>query len=585
MREVAPLFVQYCQSCHSSSAPAGDLSLEGFEDEAVATRDLELVENILGRIELREMPPPPFPSPPARLVTAFSEWVKRLRQENDCRVTAEPGFAPLQRRPAGQLARSLRQALSLPQSYDFESLLGRDDSIEGFTNVGETLTIDADFASRYLDAVVAGVDYALRGTETTSYRALMYCADEDETTCANHLVERFLTRAYRRAAEPAELDEVLRLFRAERERGTFEDAMKTVLGTAFLSPAFMMRVELDGGQPEPHALSPRELASRLSYFLWSEPPDDSLLAAADAGLLGTDRGLEQQVTRMLRSPKRDALVDGFAAEWLSLNALAQADGIPEELKASMIGETKDFVREVLFNEGRSLRELLHADFTFVDDVMAAHYGWRSPGGTRMRVSTVGTPRTGGLLTHASLLAVTSAPTQASIVKRGAFVLSRFLCAAPPPPPPDAESTGGTVDPSASRRDQLIQHRADPSCASCHATMDPIGLGLEHFDRLGAYREAEDGEAHLPIDASGQLPSGETFSNASELAQALSTHPRFVRCFSEKLLSYALGRRLAAGDRCYPSHFAELGPDVAFSALVSEVVKSRSFRMRSPELDQ
>ena len=342
---------------------------------------------------------------------------------------------------------------------------------------------------------------------------------------------------------------------------------------------------------QPFAISDWELASRLSYFLWSSMPDDKLFALARSRKLHEAANLDVQVKRMLKDDKARALVDNFALQWLQLRNLksfapdpARFPSFDEALRTSMQRETES-VFEYVIREDRSVLELLSADYTFVDERLAKHYGIDGVTGAEFRkVSLKDSPR-GGLLTEASVLAVTSNPTRTSPVKRGKWVLENLLGTPPPPPPanveplkddkPGAELTG-------TLRQRLEQHRANPSCASCHDRMDPLGFGLENFDAVGAWRTADGKE---PIDASGVLPGGKSFQGPAELkAVLLSRKEQFARCLAEKVLTYALGRGIERSDHCAVDGIVrELAAgDYKFSVLVLAVVKSEPFQKRLPQ---
>jgi hypothetical protein len=409
---------------------------------------------------------------------------------------------------------------------------------------------------------------------------------------ARRILGDFAGRAWRRPAEDAEVDRLLGLYRLAGEHGEdFDTSLKLALTATLVSPSFLFRGEL---QPEPdnpakaYPIDEYALASRLSYFLWSSLPDDELLDLASKGALRT--GLDAQVRRMLASPKARALVDNFAGQWLQLRNLPglQPDrerfpAYDTHLMAAMVRETELFFTHVM-REDRSILDFLNADYTFVNERLAAHYGLAGVTGEQFqRVSLAGTPRR-GVLTHGSVLTLTSNPTRTSPVKRGLWVLENLLNAHPPPPPPDVptlEQEGVVV--TGTLREQMASHSTDPNCASCHVRMDPIGFGLENFDAIGAWREVDGGSA---IDPSGKLTTGETFAGAADLATVLATSKReeFVAAFADRLLTYALGRGLEYYDRpAIETIVANArGENFAFSRLIREVVNSLPFQYRRGE---
>jgi hypothetical protein len=416
----------------------------------------------------------------------------------------------------------------------------------------------------------------------------------DDREAARRVIERFATRAFRRPVRAEEVERYLALADdAARNGETFERRIQLAVTAILLSPHFLFRVELDppgsaGGQVRP--LDDFELASRLSYFLWSSMPDEELFRLARQGRLHEDGVLEAQARRMLKVAKARALVDNFAVQWLQLRGLRTAARDPARfprydapLRAAMREESERFFETILF-EDRSVLEFLDADFTFVNDRLAAHYGLPPVDGSKFRRVALTDDRRGGLITQASVLTVTSNPTRTSPVKRGKWVLEQILGAPPPPPLPDVPelSEGAKDDRPSTLRQRLEAHRANPNCANCHAKMDPIGFGLENFDATGAWR-TRDGS--LPIDASGSLPSGPSFRGPEGLkAFLMAREDEFARCLTQKMLTYALGRGLGPADReAVDRAVVALARDgYRFSRLVVEVVKSDPFRKRSAD---
>lgn len=405
---------------------------------------------------------------------------------------------------------------------------------------------------------------------------------------AAQVLRRLATRAFRR---PATDDEVSRLLAitedARREGDSYEATIQLAMQAVLISPHFLFRMELDpaGSEGQPRDLTDYEIATRLSYFLWSSLPDDELFSLAAGGALRKDGNLEKQVRRMLADSKSRALAENFAGQWLELRSLEirtpdkqlfpQFD---DELKAAMRTETELFFGAIV-QEDRSVIDLLSADFTFVNAKLAGLYGLPEVSGSEFRrVSLAGTPR-GGLLTQASVLTVTSNPNRTSPVKRGKWILENILGSPPPPPPPNvpelAEVAQGEL--RGTLRQRMEQHRSNPACAACHRKMDPLGFAMENFDPIGAWREADGGS---PVDAAGELPDGEKFAGASELRKLLveSRKEEFIRCLSEKLMVYALGRGLEYQDQCVINKIsAALEQDGnRFSRLIVELVQSDPF---------
>ena len=434
----------------------------------------------------------------------------------------------------------------------------------------------------YLDIVGPFSPSAAR---PASYQKLFIC-NETTPRCARTILTSLLERAYRRPVTEAEIASKLALVTlAQREGDTFQEGIRLALQAVLASPNFLFRIEA-----EPSVrLSDIELASRLSYFLWASLPDPELLKLAKAGELGRLPVLETQVRRMLADPKAYNLVDNWAAQWLQLRNLGRTKPDPtrfpkvdDELLDAMRTETTLFIQAII-KEDRSILDIIDAPFTFLNGPLARHYGITGVDGEEFRRVTLDGEQRSGVLTQGAILTVSSYPTRTSIPVRGKWVMENLL-GTPPPPPPDNvpalnESNLGT---EVSLRQRLEQHRRDPSCSPCHVVMDPIGFGLENYDAVGAWR-AMDGK--FPIEPSGTLPGGQTFSGSRELKAILKGQSdQFVRNVTEKLLTYSLGRGLERFDRptvdAVSRRVAASG--YKFSALVLEVVKSTPFRMKTED---
>ncbi|HEV8394047.1 MAG TPA: DUF1592 domain-containing protein [Vicinamibacterales bacterium] len=430
--------------------------------------------------------------------------------------------------------------------------------------------------------------------DTPSRRKLLVCTPSsasDELTCARTILSTFATRAFRRPVAPssAELDTPLQFYRDGRKR-SFEFGIERAVARILVDPQFLFRFEREPARVAPglaFRVTDLELASRLSFFLWSSVPDDELLGVAAKGTLSAPATLERQVRRMLADPKAEALVTNFAAQWLYLRELQNArPDTPEfdgNLRQSFRRETELLFRAVL-REDRSIVDLLDADFTFVDERLARHYGIPGIRGSQMRriMLPPDSPRR-GLLGQGSILTVTSAANRTSPVQRGKWVLENVLGAPPPQPPPGVETNidGDTSKAKAvSLRQRMEQHRANPACASCHRVMDPIGFALENFDHAGKWRTSD---GRTPVDASGVMVDGTRLDGAESLRRALVAKPDlFAGVAAEKMLTYALGRALRPQDM--PSVRAitrGAAPGrYTFSSLVLGVVRTPQFQMRT-----
>ena len=409
---------------------------------------------------------------------------------------------------------------------------------------------------------------------------------------AREIVARFADQAFRRPVRPEEVERILKLYdQAEKEGERFENCVRLALEGVLVWPDFLFRVELDPPGAKPgtsYAIGEYELASRLSYFLWSSMPDDELLALAARGQLRRD--LDAQVRRMLADPKSAAFVQNFTGQWLTTRKLAyvapdpeEFPGFDDELRSSMVRESELFF-EAILRENRSILDFLDGDFSFVNGRLAKHYGIAGvtgPGFRRVKLP----PNRGGVLTQAGVLTLTSNPTRTSPVKRGKWVLDQILGTPPPPAPPDVPSLPDDKQLTGSLRKVMEQHRANALCASCHQRMDPIGFAFENYNAVGAWR---DKDGRFAIDPSGVLPDGRSFQGPAELKVILrGKKDQFSRCLTEKLLTYALGRGLEYYDRCAVDEImAALSKnEYRFSTLILSLIKSSPFQKRTKRGDQ
>ena len=414
-------------------------------------------------------------------------------------------------------------------------------------------------------------------------------AGESDAAYMTRVLTRFGRNAFRRPPQDGEIERYLAFIEVAEKNGEgIEHAIRMALEAMLVSPSFLFREEpADGESTGGRTLiTEHALASRLSYFLWSSMPDEELLALADQGKLRAQ--LDSELARMIRSKKSEAFVSNFAGQWLQLRDLHAASpsrhhfrNFDRSLTRDMRLETEALFRHVL-RENLPARTLLDADFTFINQRLAEHYGIPGVEGRELRrVSLAGTSRR-GILNHASILTLTSYPTRTSPVLRGKFILENILATPPPPPPPNIPQLEAPENrrESLSLREQMERHRDDPACSSCHALMDPIGFGLENFDGVGAWREQEN---QRPIDPSGKLASGESFATADELRSIIAAdyEPQFRRALASKLLTYALGRGTDWYDRPAIEEITlkVQGDEARFHALIRAVVESVPFQYR------
>jgi cytochrome c553 len=413
----------------------------------------------------------------------------------------------------------------------------------------------------------------------------------DEVPCARIILLKLSRRAFRRTVTDSDIRPLLAFYERGRGEGDFDHGIEKAIGAMLVSPDFLFRVERDpkgSAAGSVYRLNDFALASRLSFFLWSSIPDDQLLDLAEQGKLKDPVVLQQQVRRMLDDPRSQSLVDNFAGQWLYLRNLElskpDADAFPEfdeSLRQAFRTETSLFFQNIL-REDSSLLELLDANYTFLNQRLAQHYGIPNVYGPQFRKVTLTDPNRGGLLGQGSVLTVTSYPNRTSVVQRGKWILENLLGTPPPPPAvvvPDLKEHGNDGK-HLTMRQQMEQHRANPECASCHARMDPLGFALENYDGVGKWRDKDAGSA---IDASGKLPDGSAFVGPAGLKKIMVTSRRdeFISTATQKLLLYALGRGLEFYDlpavRSISRQAAK--DDYRMSALIAAIVRSTPFQMR------
>ncbi|HET6958198.1 MAG TPA: DUF1592 domain-containing protein [Vicinamibacterales bacterium] len=436
--------------------------------------------------------------------------------------------------------------------------------------------------------------------DSASRRKLFVCQPKDaasEDACARTILSTLATRAYRRPVTESEIQMLLGFYKAGRQaQGSFDAGIQRGTERILAAPSFLFRIEhqpagISAGAA--YRLSDLDLASRLSFFLWSSIPDDELRTAAARGQLSDRATLQHQVQRMLRDPRSKALVDNFATRWLELSKLSGVvpdtelyPEFDENLRGAMEQETKLFVASQLHDD-RGVAELLTANYSFLNARLAAHYGIRNIYGDHFRRVEFADGVRGGLLGQSSLLTVTSYPNRTSVTMRGRWLLANMLGAPPPPPPADipALKEPGVDGQPQSLRDRMQIHRKNPACASCHQRMDPLGFALENFDALGKWRTVSDG---VPIDASASFPDGTRFEGVAGLRTLLVSHKEdFVRTLSAKLLAYAIGRGLATPDMAAVRKIARdaAAADYSWSSIIAGIVTSTPFSMAIAGEDQ
>jgi mono/diheme cytochrome c family protein len=513
------------------------------------------------------------------------EWEKYMQVTGDAgleiRVPVEAG-----RRVVGvSFVRELWEPEGLPQPRQRGRVLTNDQLYMDYASVG---------------SVQIGGPFQITGPakDTPSRRAIFVCQPRtaaEEKACAQKILSRIARLAYRRPVTKADVQTLLEFFsRGRQDGGSFDNGIQIAVERVLVDPDFLLRVHRDPAAPgqATYRLSDMELASRLSFFLWSSIPDDTLIDLAVRGQLSKPLILEQQVRRMLDDPRATgALVDGFAAQWLNLRRVGEVVVHPDHypsFDASLLEafkrETELFVASTV-REDRSVLDLLRANYTFVNERLARHYGIPGIYGSRFRRVTLPNPdQRGGLLAEGALLTTTSYPDRTSPVLRGKWLLNNVFGLPVPPPPPGVDTNLAENKPGAtpmSIRERLAQHRQNPACASCHSVIDSLGFALENFDAIGAWRTVD--ELGKPVDATGTTVSGARVDGLSGLRALLLEQPdQFPRTVTEKLLAYALGRRLDYYDRPAVRKIVRdaAASDYRWSSLIVGIVKSPTFLMRT-----
>jgi hypothetical protein len=447
-----------------------------------------------------------------------------------------------------------------------------------------------------ISAIEIGGPYEqAKGPSAASLKLIYTCGHFDghhQPECERKIIANLARRAYRRPVTPQEVSQLLNLYSLARNRGdSFEEGLAIALQGILVSPHFLFRLEKDQAVNSQTArpINDYELASRVSYFLWSSMPDDELLGLAEQGILKKPAVLAAQVARMLKDARSSALVENFGGQWLELRKLESVkpdrDRFPEfdeYLRLSMRRETEMFFEHIV-RQNQSILDFVDGNYSFLNERLAKFYKIGGISGSQFRkVNLTGTER-GGVLTQASVLTVSSYATRTSPVLRGKWILENLLNAPPPPPPADVPNLDeAKIGQSASMREQLEEHRKNTTCASCHSRMDPLGFGLENFNAIGAWR-AQDGK--FPVDASGTLPDGRSFKGPRELKSLLKAdRDVFAEGLTDKLLTYALGRGLESYDKPTVKKIANrlASENYRFSSLVLEIIKSLPFQMRRGE---
>jgi formylglycine-generating enzyme required for sulfatase activity len=574
--QVRPFLRTYCFECHSGARPKGDLSLDLYEQATdVATIGRKRWRQVQDKLLARTMPPEDAQQPSAQEREFVRQWAHEALATMRFSGTSDPGHETIRRLNRAEYENTIRDLLGV--EFKASDIFSADDVGAS----GDALSLSPLQMEKYVTAArrIAGQAAKTVAREDSSAGPI-----QDIGGLLGHLA----SRAYRRPVTDGELGRLTELAQDAMDGGgDMRTGIAAALEAILVSPNFLFKVEIDRHPDDPKAVRPLnnfELATRVSYFLWSSMPDDELSEQARGGSL--QENLEAQVLRMLADPRALALTDHFAGQWLQLDKLRTAEPDPrlypefdDALADDMRTETRMFLTAMI-QEDRSLLDMVDTDFTFVNERLARHYGLADVRGDAFRRVKLSGKRRGGLMQQASILTLTSNPDRTSPVKRGKWLLENILGAPPAAPPPGVSELDGQDLSSASLRERLERHRADAHCAACHQKMDALGFAFENFDAIGRWR-TQDGTG--PIDASGVLPDGRAFDGAVELQALLRGELKddFLRCLTEKMLAYALGREIEYYDEPAVvkilSSLEENG--YRFSTLVIGIIHSEPFRKR------
>lgn len=575
----------YCHDCHGGEKPKAELDLSIVTDLKLLHQDPKLWERVVKQVAEREMPPAKKPQPSEVEREQFTTFVTGIVHNPDPKlVRKDPGNKPLHRLSHFEYGNTIRDLFGV-QIDAVKTFPSDGGGGGGFDNNASTLFVPPLLLENYLEAA----ESVLARVEKKNLYIVTPGMFVRERAAAEKIIQHFASRAFRHPVSEAEINRLMRIYDAAVSKGeVHEAAVKQVVKAILISPQFIFRVERDPIGAEPNRINDYELATRLSYFLWSSMPDEKLHRLARKEVLFEPEVLEEQLRRMLKDPKARAFSENFVSQWLHVRDLHTSAKPDPKRFPEYSGKWRDAIyREpielfhYLLTEDGSLLDLLDADYTFLNETLAEVYQVQEVKGETFRRVTLDNPNRGGILTMPSVLTITSYAQRTSPVLRGKWILEEVLGTPPPPPPPLVASLSPDDSPKngLTFRQRLEKHRQDPNCASCHQKMDPLGFALENFDPLGRWRDEIAGE---PVDASGEMANGEKISNPAELKKALlGQKEQFLRNLTEKMLAYALGRGLEYYDMPTVKKITDAVVKDNYSSrtLLLEIVQSYPFQFR------
>jgi len=581
--DVRAIFADVCTGCHGAVDPEAGLDLTRLPERPLAAALRVLIE-VRDRVQAHVMPPPGYGEVTADDERRLTKWIEASVDARSRGLAVALAPARVRRLTRAQYERAVADlfGVAVPAAAEFPA----EDLALGFDTMADALSFSAMHVEKYLAAAEQVASAVLDEHAAPAGSRWWLGTDLDAAPDAERLAEvlaPLLERAWRAPIATADFDGLLRLADgALAARQPWRRVLRLVLVAALASPRFVLRLEAEDAGPRERRY---QLATRLAFLFWGSLPDAQLLCHARDGSLDVDATFVAEVRRLLRDARAFALATDFAAQWLELRNLAamsfdptRFDEVSAELLHAMRRET-ELLFEAVMREKRPVRDLLLADFTFLDRRLAAHYGVPGRFDDELRRVLVTDPCRQGLLGQASILALTSNPTRTSPVKRGKWILDNLLGAPPAPPPPGsgAFANDAVLDDAKSLREQMAAHRRQETCATCHARMDALGLALEQFDAVGRLRTHDAGGA---VDSSAVLPGGRRVRDSVELRRLLAADGAFVRCLVRKLFVFAVGREPGAAELVQlDAAVRALPADADFEALLLVVVRSPTFRGR------
>ncbi|MEM9480694.1 MAG: DUF1592 domain-containing protein [Verrucomicrobiota bacterium] len=590
-REIVPLIENYCLDCHDAETGEGELDFEVYLTEAEAIHEPDLWDSVAQVVEMGEMPPRDKSNQPSDAEREkIIAWVRDLGARwDDGEMGQDPGRTTIRRLNKNEYNYTIRDlfGMRIRPADNFPEETGGE---SGFDNNADALFLPSLLMENYVEAASVIVEGVYANSKSRSnYLFARPTGAGGAEGAARKTLSAWASRAYRRPVENEELDSLMRIFAGEMKAGKrYDEAMQKPLLAILISSKFLYRAEQEESSRDPYQVDDFDLATRLSYFIWSSMPDKELFGLALKGELSKPEVLEAQVMRMLQDEKARSLSMHFAGQWfgweqLRSRANPDEDRFPQftfDLRVALYRESAEFFHHLL-QSNASIFDLIDSDYTFLNERLVKHYGISGVSGSQLQKVSLTDPNRGGVLGMGSVLTATSLPLRTSPAVRGKYVLAQLLGTPPPEPPMNVEQLpdDDQAIEAMTFREALAQHREDINCKACHEVIDPIGFGLESFDAIGRWRTTQNG---LPLDTEGVMPDGTKFSSPADLKKTiLSRKDLFTRNMAEKLLSYALGRDLSPYDRPAVAEITEkvLADGGKIHTAFVEVAKSYPFRYR------